>query len=77
MDVSDAELLPGVGVCNSDDFGLVTPSADTADVSGRLGPLLAKVFQNHDGVNLVALFRKGRATLELRELPPTRVVDGA
>ena len=70
-------LLPGVGVDGSGDFGLVMPSAETADVSGRLGPLLAKVFQNHEGVNLVALFSKGRVMLELRELLPTSVAEAA
>lgn len=69
----------GVGVAiSSGDFGLVTPDADTAEVSGRLGPLRENVFQSHDGVNLVAApFKSGRATLELRELPPTSVDEPA
>lgn len=58
-------------------WGLVTPSADTAEVSGRLGPLLANVFQNHEGVNFDAPLSSGLVVLELREPSPTIVVDPA
>ena len=55
-------------------MGVVTPDADTVDVSGMLGPLLVKAFQNQDGPNLAA-FTDGRVELELREPLPTIVVD--
>lgn len=72
--VNDACVGVLLGVSGA--FGVVTPDADTGEVSGKLGPLRANVFQNQEGVNLDD-FSDGRLRLELRELVPMRVVDGA
>ena len=52
-------------------------AADTGEVSGRLGPLLANVFQNQEGVNFDAPLRSGLVVLELRDPSPAAVLDPA